>query len=187
MIPQFARHVDQFGYNGEGLKLAEHVRNKTPTIESLYTDEPSEQRTYSEAWQTWGQDPVQDPFGPRVGAKSKAAGDLGSRGAAPSAPDRSTSVGSWIGRDLLPPPRKGKGKGEETSSRTAQQGQPSLRTSSPTVLPLTTKAGPPPKARPQVSPAPKVRVVATPKQPSYPPPQERAPAPITQPRLQFVR
>ena len=103
LIPQFARHVDQFGYNGEGSKLAEHVRRKTPTIESLYTDEPFEQRTYSEAWLTWGQDPVQDPIRRRVGAKSKAAGGVGSRGAASSAPDRSTSVGSWIGRNYYHP------------------------------------------------------------------------------------
>ena len=69
-------------------------------------------------------------------------------------------------------------KGEENSS-TSSQWKPSLRGSSPTALPLTAKAGPPPKARPQVSPAPKVRV---PKQPLHPSPQERAPAPVTRPR-----
>ena len=162
MIPQFARHVDQFGYQSEGSELADFVRNKTPT----YTDEPSEQRTYSQAWETWGQDPIQDPICCRAGAKSKAAGEIGSGGAAASAPDRSTSVGSWIGRELLPPPKKGKGRGEETSP---QQWQPSLRTSSPSVLPLSTKAGPLSGAKP-------------PKQPSAPPPKERAPAPVPEPR-----
>ena len=56
--------------------------------------------------------------------------------AAASAPDRSTSVGRWIGRELLPPPKKGKGRGEDPSPRPPQQWQPSLRTSSPSVLPL---------------------------------------------------
>ena len=179
LIGQVARHVEQYGYSGEGHKLAQHIREKTPTIESLYTDDPSEQRTYPEAWDSWHQDPVQEPIRRRVGAKSKAAGDTVAKGAAPSAPDRSTSVGSWVGRDLLPPPKKGKGSSKGEESSTTSQWKPSLRGSSPTVLPLTPKAGPPPKARPQVSPAPKVRV---PKQPLHPPPQERAPAPITQPR-----
>ena len=108
LIGQVARHVyGQHGYNGEGPKLAQHIRDKTPTIESLYSDDPAEQRNYSQAWRSWHQDPVQEPIRRRVGAKSKAAGDFVAKGAAPSAPDRSTSVGSWVGRDLLPPPKKG--------------------------------------------------------------------------------
>ena len=107
LIGQVARHVGQHGYSGEGHKLAQHIRDKTPTIESLYSDDPSEQRNYSQAWRSWHQDPVQEPIRRRVGAKSKAAGDFVAKGAAPSAPDRSTSVGSWVGRDLLPPPKKG--------------------------------------------------------------------------------
>ena len=179
LINQVAQHVSQHGYNGEGPKLAQHIRDKTPTIESLYSDDPEEQRNYSQAWDTWQDDPVQEPIRRRVGAKSKASGDFVAKGAAPSAPDRSTSVGSWVGRDLLPPPKKGKGssKGEENS--TTPVWKPSLRGSSPAVLPLSAKVGPPPKARPQVSPAPPVRV---PKQPLQPPPQQRAPAPVTQPR-----
>ena len=138
LIGQVARHVGQHGYSGEGYKLAQHIREKTPTIESLYTDDPSEQRTYSEAWDSRHQDPVQEPIRRRVGAKSKAAGDVVAKGAASSAPDRSTSVGSGVGRKLLPPPKKGKGssKGEE-SSTTSSQWKPSLRGSSPAVLPLT--------------------------------------------------
>ena len=180
LFGQVARHIGQHGYNGEGPKLAQHIRDKTPTIESLYSEDPAEQRNYSQAWVSWHQDPVQEPIRRRAGAKSKASGDFVAKGAAPSAPDRSTSVGSWVGRDLLPPPKKGKGssKGEESSSTTPLW-KPSLRGSSPAVLPLTAKVGPPPRARPQVSPAPPVRV---PKQPLQPPPQERAPAPITQPR-----
>ena len=179
LINQVAHHVSQHGYNGEGPRLAQHIRDKTPTIESLYSDDPEEQRNYSQAWDTWQDDPVQEPIRRRVGAKSKASGDFVAKGAAPSAPDRSTSVGSWVGRDLLPPPKKGKGssKGEENS--TTPVWKPSLRGSSPTVLPLSAKVGPPPRARPQVSPAPPVRV---PKQPLQPPPQQRAPAPVTQPR-----
>ena len=179
LINQVAHHVSQHGYNGEGPRLAQHIRDKTPTIESLYSADPEEQRNYSQAWDTWQDDPVQEPIRRRVGAKSKASGDFVAKGAAPSAPDRSTSVGSWVGRDLLPPPKKGKGssKGEENS--TTPVWKPSLRGSSPAVLPLSAKVGPPPKARPQVSPAPPVRV---PKQPLQPPPQQRAPAPVTQPR-----
>ena len=143
LIGQVARHVSQHGYGGEGHRLAQHIRDKTPTIESLYTDDPSEQRTYSEAWTSWHEDPVPEPIRRRVGAKSKAAGDFVAKGAAPGAPDRSASVGSWVGRDLLPPPKKGKGssKGEESSSLTSQW-RPSL-----TIGPSFT--GPPPKARPQ--------------------------------------
>ena len=178
LINQVAHHVSQHGYNGEGPKLAQHIRDKTPTIESLYSDDPEEQRNYSQAWDTWQDDPVQEPIRRRVGAKSKASGEFVAKGAASSAPDRSTSVGSWVGRDLLPPPKKGKGssKGEEDS--TTPVWKPSLRGSSPAVLPLSAKVRPPPKARPQVSPAPPVRV---PKQPLQPPPQQRAPAPVTQP------
>ena len=178
LIGQVAHHVGQHGYNGEGPRLAQHIRDKTPTIESLYTDDPEEQRNYSQAWRTWQNDPVQEPIRRRVGAKSKASGEFVAKGAAPSAPDRSTSVGSWVGRDLLPPPKKGKGssKGEEDS--TTPVWKPSLRGSSPAVLPSSAKVRPPPKARPQVSPAPPVRV---PKQPLQPPPQQRAPAPVTQP------
>ena len=47
--------------------------------------------------------------------------------------------------------------------------KPSLRGSSPAVLPLSAKVRPPPKA------------VRVPKQPLQPPPQHRAPAPVTQP------
>ena len=179
LISQVAQHVSQHGYNGEGPRLAQHIRDKTPTIESLYSDDPEEQRSYSQAWVSWQDDPVQEPIRRRVGAKSKASGDFVAKGAAPSAPGRSTSVGSWVGRDLLPPPKKGKGssKGEENS--TTPVWKPSLRGSSPAVLPLSAKVGPPPKARPQVSPAPPVRVS---KQPLQPPPQQRAPAPVTQPR-----
>lgn len=64
-------------------------------------------QTYSQAWETFGEDPVRDPSRRTVGAKSKAAGERGSRGAASSPPDRTASVGSWVGRDLLPPPKKG--------------------------------------------------------------------------------
>ena len=157
LINQVAHHVSQHGYNGEGPKLAQHIRDKTPTIESLYSDDPEEQRNYSQAWDTWQDDPVQEPIRRRVGAKSKASGEFVAKGAAPSAPDRSTSVGSWVGRDLLPPPKKGKGssKGEEDS--TTPVWKPSLRGSSPAVLPLSAKVRPPPKARPQVSPAPAAR------------------------------
>ena len=110
LIGQVAHHVGQHGgYNGEGPRLAQHIRDKTPTIESLYTDDPEEQRNYSQAWRTWQNDPVQEPIRRRVGAKSKASGEFVAKGAAPSAPDRSTSVGSWVGRGLLPPPKKGKG------------------------------------------------------------------------------
>ena len=180
LIGQVARHVAQHGYSGEGHKLAQHIRDKTPTIESLHSDDPSEQRNYSQAWNTWQDDPVQEPIRRRVGAKSKAAGDFVAKGAAPSAPDRPTSVGSWVGRALLPPPKKSKGTSKgEGDSTTSSQWRPSLRGPSPTVLPLSAKVGPPPKNRPQVSPAPKVRVS---KRPLHPPPQERAPAPITQPR-----
>lgn len=64
-------------------------------------------QTYSQAWETFGEDPVRDPSRRTVGAKSKAAGERGSRGAASSPPERTASVGSWVGRDLLPPPKKG--------------------------------------------------------------------------------
>ena len=179
LISQVAQHVSQHGYNGEGPRLAQHIRDKTPTIESLYSDDPEEQRSYSQAWDSWQDDPVQEPIRRRVGAKSKASGDFVAKGAAPSAPGRSTSVGSWVGRDLLPPPKKGKGSGKGEENSTTPVWKPSLRGSSPTVLPLSAKVGPPPRARPQVSPAPPVRV---PKQPLQPPPQQRAPAPVTQPR-----
>ena len=163
LIGQVARHIGQHGYNGEGPKLAQHIRDKTPTIESLYSEDPAEQRNYSQAWVSWHQDPVQKPIRRRVGAKSKASGDFVAKG----------------GRDLLPPPKKGKGSSKGEESSTTPVWKPSLRGSSPAVLPLSAKVGPPPKARPQVSPAPPVRV---PKQPLQPPPQQRAPAPITQPR-----
>ena len=169
LIGQVAHHVSQHGYNGEGPRLAQHIRDKTPTIESLYTDDPEEQRNYSQAWNTWQDDPVQEPIRRRVGAKSKASGEFVAKGAAPSAPDRSTSVGSWVGRDLLPPPKKGKGSSKGEESSTTPVWKPSLRGSSPAVLPLSAKVRPPPKARPQVSPAPPVRV---PKQPLQPPPQQ---------------
>ena len=42
LISQVAQHVSQHGYNGEGPKLAQHIRDKTPTIESLYSDDPEE-------------------------------------------------------------------------------------------------------------------------------------------------
>ena len=145
LINQVAQHVRQHGYNGEGPRLAQHIRDKTPTIESLYSDDPEEQRNYSQAWDTWQDDPVQEPIRRRVGAKSKASGDFVAKGAAPSAPDRSTSVGSWVGRDLLPPPKKGKGSSKGEESSTTPVWKPSLRGSSPAVLPLSAKVGPPPK------------------------------------------
>ena len=90
LIGQVARHIGQHGYNGEGPKLAQHIRDKTPTIESLYSEDPAEQRNYSQAWVSWHQDPVQEPIRRRVGAKSKASSDFVAKGAASSAPDRST-------------------------------------------------------------------------------------------------
>ena len=66
LIGQVAHHVSQHGYNGEGPRLAQHIRDKTPTIESLYTDDPEEQRNYSQAWDTWQDDPVQEPIRRRV-------------------------------------------------------------------------------------------------------------------------
>ena len=123
----------------EGPRLAQHIRDKTPTIESLYTHNPEEQRNYSQAWNTWQDDPVQEPIRRRVGAKSKASGEFVAKGAAPSASDRSTSVGSWVGRDLLPPPKKGKGSSKGEESSTTPVWKPSLRGSSPAVLPLSAK------------------------------------------------
>ena len=99
---------------------------------------------------------------------------------------------------MLPPPKKAKGKGEDQTQQ--QQWQPSLRQPSP-VLPLTSKqpnlpppgkssaevrATPPPKSKAPVSPPPKIRPVATPRQPPVPPPSQRAPAPETEPRRYSV-
>ena len=107
LINQVAQHVRQHGYNGEGPRLAQHIRDKTPTIESLYSDDPEEQRNYSQAWDTWQDDPVQERIRRRVGAKSKASGDFVAKGAAPSAPgpiDISRELG-WEG--LTTTPEKG--------------------------------------------------------------------------------
>ena len=175
LIGQVARHIGQHGYNGEGPKLAQHIRDKTPTIESLYSDDPAgTEKLLTGVEHLASDDPVQEPIRRTCWGRSQRLQVISfAKGAAPSAPDRSTSVGSWVGRDLLPPPKKGKGssKGEENSSTTPVW-KPSLRGSSPTVLPLSAKVGPPPKARPQVSPAPPVRV---PKQPSQPPSSTEGP------------
>ena len=107
LIPQFADHVGQHGYHGEGPQLAAQCRAKTPTVESLYAEEDSpEEQTYSQAWDSYlhGVEEVveeEPPIRRRVGAKAKASDSVGAQGAASSAPGRSSSVGSWVGKDFL--------------------------------------------------------------------------------------
>lgn len=37
LVPQFAHHVEEYGYQGEGAQFAAHRRNKTTTIASVYS------------------------------------------------------------------------------------------------------------------------------------------------------
>ena len=89
--------VSERGFQGEGAQLAAFRRNKTPTVESLYTIEgEAVQRTYAQAWD-WENNPVDEsqPVRRRVGAKSKQpVHQIQGVHASSSAPGRSSSVGT---------------------------------------------------------------------------------------------
>lgn len=50
LIPQFAAYVEYHGFRGEGPSLAARLRRQTPTIQSIYADSDSDQKTYAQAW-----------------------------------------------------------------------------------------------------------------------------------------
>ena len=207
LIPQFAAHVAEHGFRGEGPTLAAHLRRQTPTIQSLYVDSDSDQKTYAQAWEdrVYSQRNVFTEPSRRVGAKSKAAEPPSSSGgAAPSAPDRASSVGSWVGRELLPPTKKNRGEGDTDQTSEQPPWRPSLRQASPVgpkqpdfpppgwvqQLPKQPDYPPPgwnelsspPTSNPPVSPPPSIRPVSSPRQPPVPPPAVRAPRPQSQPQ-----
>ena len=153
LVPQFAHHVEEYGYQGEGAQLAAHRRNKTTTIESVYSHGDDQvETTYSQARDNFGNDPVleEPPIRRRVGAKSKASDFAGARGAASGAPGRSSSIGSWLGREFLPPHKKGKGKGKEIQ----EHWKTLLVPKQPDYLPPNWNpslgTAPPPKAKPPI-------------------------------------
>ena len=52
LVPHYATWVTHNGYHGEGGQLATHVRNRTPTLASLFStkEDPIEQ-TYAQVWE----------------------------------------------------------------------------------------------------------------------------------------
>ena len=148
VVPQFATWVSHHGFSGEGGTLAAHLRNRTRTLATLVegSGEP-EDRTYRSVWEEAEDEARQDqPIRPRQRTSSKPAGK--GTGAASSAPGgRTSSLGSWVGREFIPEEdSKGKGKSKWIPKT---QGTPSPKT----------PEGPPPPHHPR--------------QPNSPPPSWR--------------